>query len=241
MVGTVVIVSPHLDDAVFSLGATMARLTRSGTTVDVLTVFAGAPDSSAPAAKWDLRAGFATEGAAAVGRRAEDRAACALVGARAVWLPFADGGYSRPRDADEVRAEVERNVAGADAVLVPGFPLTNPDHAWLTEVLLSKRLPAGRVGLYVEQPYAFWLARGEGRASAPTTVARPQDWERTPTAMRDRWAKWRAIRVYRSQLPLLGPSWRSAVARPRVLSERALGSEALTWTASPRRGTAPAT
>lgn len=230
--GRIVVVSPHLDDAIFSLGATIARLTRSGTAVDVLTVFAGAPESSVPAARWDARAGFATEGAAAAGRRDEDREACGHVGARPVWLPFPDGGYGRPRDPHEVSAAVATVVAGADAVLVPGFPLTNPDHAWLSELLLSEPLPVRLVGWYVEQPYAFWLARGEGRATAPAAVVRPRAWEHTEATARDRWAKWRAVRAYRSQLPLLGPSWRRAVKPPRVLFERALGTEALAW---PRR------
>ena len=229
----IVVVSPHLDDAILSAGATIARLARVGFAVDVLTVFAGDPRSSGPANGWDARGGFASERAAAEGRRAEDFKACSLVGARAVWLPFSDGGYARPRNADEVWAAAEPTLSGAVAVLAPGYPLTNPDHAWVNELLRSSgRLPLARVGWYVEQPYAFWLARGEGRARHPGPLVRPRAWEHAVTGPRDRWAKWRAIRAYRSQSALLGPAWSRAVARPRLLSDRSPSRETVVWPAS---------
>ncbi|MDP9436492.1 MAG: PIG-L family deacetylase, partial [Actinomycetota bacterium] len=43
--GRVAVVSPHLDDAVFSLGASIRGAVRRGTRVEVLTVLAGLPDS----------------------------------------------------------------------------------------------------------------------------------------------------------------------------------------------------
>ena len=68
-VGTIVVLSPHSDDGVLSLGASMARWARSGRQVELLTVFALDPASSAPTGGWDRRAGFLTEGAAANARR----------------------------------------------------------------------------------------------------------------------------------------------------------------------------
>nr|MBA3401482.1 PIG-L family deacetylase [Actinomycetota bacterium] len=76
----IVVVSPHSDDGVLSLGAAMASWARRGAQVELLTVFALDPSSDAPAGGWDGRAGFSTEGEAAVGRRAEDTAACAILG-----------------------------------------------------------------------------------------------------------------------------------------------------------------
>src|SRR5207244_2118642 len=95
----VVVISPHLDDAIFSLGAAIAQTVRSGGDVTVLTVFAGDPSSSAPAGNWDARAGFATVGEAAHARRREDERACAHVGAIPVWLPFGDEQYPRGGDS----------------------------------------------------------------------------------------------------------------------------------------------
>src|SRR5712692_1758346 len=96
----ILVVSPHLDDAVLSLGMTIARAARSGGQVDVLTVFAGDPESTRPSGGWDRRAGFNTEGEAATARRVEDLEACRTVGAAPTWLSFAPGAYRDPRDPD---------------------------------------------------------------------------------------------------------------------------------------------
>ncbi|MGE5691555.1 MAG: PIG-L deacetylase family protein [Pseudomonadota bacterium] len=228
--GRVVVVSPHLDDGVLSMGTTIARLARAGTPVEVLTVFAGDLGSAAPASGWDARGGFATEGAATAGRRAEDREACRILGARAVWLPFADGDYGRARDAGEVWSAVAEVVDGAETVLLPGFPLTNPDHAWLTSVLLARPLPVRRVGCYVEQPYTLWLSRGELRGTPASSIEPELGWEWLPGGCVDRWAKWRAIRAYRSQLPLLGRARRRGSSLARLLfSDVPHAGEALRW------------
>ena len=80
-------------------------------------------------------------------------------------------------------------VEQADVVLVPGSPLTHPDHVWLSALLAPALLPE-RVALYAEQPYTL---RGGGTPFVSEQVG-----------ARDRLAKWHAIRAYRSQLPLLG-------------------------------------
>src|SRR6476620_7604766 len=88
--GRVVVVSVHLDDAVFSVGAALARAARRGADVTVLTVLANDPADESPAREWDAQAGFATAAEAARARREEDSRACELVGATPVWLPFGD-------------------------------------------------------------------------------------------------------------------------------------------------------
>jgi LmbE family N-acetylglucosaminyl deacetylase len=171
---------------VLSLGAAMASWVRSGSRVELLTVLACDPDSDAPAGGWDARGGFATEGESARARRGEDSRACAILGVVPVWLPFGSVDYERHGTEDDVRRAIEDTVRGADEALVPGFPLTHPDHAWLAGVLAG-------TARYLEQPYA----RRE-RAKAPP------GYEAVSVSPRDRLAKWRAIRAYRSQLPLLG-------------------------------------
>ena len=57
----IVVVSPHLDDGVLSLGAWMASQVRAGARVELLTVFACDPESDAPTKGWDARGGFRTE------------------------------------------------------------------------------------------------------------------------------------------------------------------------------------
>lgn len=192
-------ISPHLDDAVFSLGATIAGATRAGAQVEVLTVFGCDPDSSAPANGWDGRGGFDTEGSAARARRDEDRSACSLVGATSHWLPFRGGGYTPEKDAAAISSAVAQGLARADTVLLPGFPLRNDDHAWLAGLLAAHPPSGKRLGRYVEQPYAYMVRREE---------TRPEGWTKVRTSLGDQLRKRRAIREYRSQLPLLslGPA-----------------------------------
>jgi LmbE family N-acetylglucosaminyl deacetylase len=208
--GLIVVVSPHSDDGVLSLGATMARWARAGARVELLTVLGLDPTSTTPTEGWDRRAGFATEGEAARARREEDGRACALLGAVPHWLPYGSVDFDRHGDDDEIWAAVSRRVEKAAVVLLPGSPLTHPDHAWLSS-LVTRRLPAEVVGLYAEQPY--------------TTRADGAPFPRVPVGVRDRFLKWRAIRTYRSQLPLLGMS--GAVRRGAL--RLALADERVAW------------
>jgi LmbE family N-acetylglucosaminyl deacetylase len=216
----IVVVSPHYDDGVLSLGASIAAWARAGTVVELLTVLGCDPDSAAPSGGWDRRGGFATEGESARARREEDRRACAVLGARPVPLPFGSVDYERHGDDTDVRAAVTRAVAAAELVLLPGHPLTHPDHAWLSGLLGEGLGP--RVALYAEQPYT---QRSGGPASAPQAAAGADVFEPVPVASRDRLAKWRAIRCYRSQLPLLGMR-RSLRRGPR---RYALAPEWVAW------------
>ncbi|MGH3132205.1 MAG: PIG-L deacetylase family protein [Gaiellaceae bacterium] len=201
----IVVVAPHSDDGVLSLGAAIASWARRGAHVDLLTVFALDPESEAPAGGWDARAGFRTEGEAAIRRREEDAAACAILGATAAWLPFGSVDYDRHGDEAAVRDAVSAAADGVDALLLPGFPLSHPDHEWLGRALVGSRMGCRQLGLYAEQPYAR-RAKGEPRVppwSAEALGALPV-FHPVSAGARDRLAKWRAIRAYRSQLPLLG-------------------------------------
>jgi len=163
----VVVVSPHLDDAVLSLGAGIAHAARAGSEIRVVTVFANDPDSETLTTDWDREAGFSSAREAATRRREEDALACALVGAIPTWLPYTDDDHGGEPDLEGMRARLEKEIADADAdaVLLPGYPLAHPDHALLATSLLSAPPTAARLGLYVEQPYAAWRHLGRGRRS----------------------------------------------------------------------------
>ncbi len=123
-------------------------------------MLAGDPASPYPSAKWDRSCGFTTLRAAVAARRTEDRRACSIVGATPVWLPFNYGDYPRGADEKTMLAALRDAVAGSALVLVPGYPLSHADHRWLARLCLSHGFPAGRIGLYAEQPYTWW-ASGE--------------------------------------------------------------------------------
>jgi LmbE family N-acetylglucosaminyl deacetylase len=221
----VVVVSPHLDDAVFSLGAAVARSSRGGGRVTILTVLAGDPDSPTTAGDWDRKAGFRTAGEAARARRAEDARACELLRARPVWLPFSDLQYERGGDDAEIRTAVV-DAVGAAPVLLPGFPLQNPDHRWLRRVL-DGAFACDRVGVYAEQPYAaLWTDRpGEGSTPEPERLPPAGAWRRLQAGLLDQRRKLAACRAYSSQLPLLGP-----ILGTIIRYEMRVGGEAAAWT-----------
>jgi LmbE family N-acetylglucosaminyl deacetylase len=217
--GRIVVLSPHLDDGVFSLGASIARAARDGASVKVVTVFGNDPDSDRAAAPWDSTCGFRSEGEAAAARREEDKRACRLVGAEPVWLPFRDEEYGRDAPATDVWDALADLVAWGDTVVCPGFPLEHADHEWLTD-LAARHVPPDRLlGLYVEQPYASWRLIGRGRRTwaAPGLTLRRgvanlvSILARTPAGRR----------LQRPTLPsklaesgLREPTWTSTSARP---------------------------
>ena len=151
LTGTSVVVSPHLDDAVLSVGAAIWQATRAGHTVRVLTVLAGDEASDVPVGPWHRESGFRNAGEAARARAAEDELACRIVGARGQRLPYLDKDFERELDDDEVLGAVMDAVDGCDNVLLPGFPLANEDHLGLARLCERLDLPA-RIGYYAEQP-----------------------------------------------------------------------------------------
>ena len=243
--GRVVVLSPHLDDAVLGLGAAIARGRREGARIRVVTVFAGDVDSELPASRWDALAGFRTEGEAAVARRREDAAACTIVGAVPEPLSLPDYPYVRDgREPAELAAIVGAAIGDADVVLLPGYPLTHPDHRLLAECVLEYGLAPSGLALYAEQPYRFRARVGSGPC-VEDDVRRLLDetpvWAGVPVETRDRLAKWRAVRSYRSQLPLLDLGGPGSMKLARVLVHEARhGGEATAWVSQPATVSSPA-
>lgn len=228
------VVSPHLDDAVLSVGATIAHAAESGARVEILTVFACAPGSNAPTDEWDRKAGFATEGEAAQQRRREDRTACDILGVTPRWFEFGADPYERRGSMEEVISQVTAATAGADTVLVPGFPLAHVDHAALTNGLLSHGLTCRSVGLYAEQPYSFDRSATPNGSVPEMPAARilggTLTWQRTGAGPRHRELKLKAVKQYVSQLPQLGLSKFGHLRLRRMLWQEArLGGETIAW------------
>jgi LmbE family N-acetylglucosaminyl deacetylase len=229
-----VVLSPHLDDAAFSLGAAIHRARREGNEVVVVTVLGCDPDSGAPAGYWDRRSRFRTEGEAAATRRTEDDEALSILGATAVRFPYGDTQYERHGTDDEIWASVEPHLTGADSVLVPAYPLIHPDHAWLASLALQRlRGSAAPVALYGEQPYLvirkWWEVWKRPLEIGPSPVlesflGEQPEWTSIPVEQVDRDAKLRACRAYATQLPLMS----RAPILPRMFRyEAARGGEAL--------------
>ncbi len=134
------VVSPHADDAVFSVGQFLAG--RPDT--HVVTVFTGCPGDDRLLTTYDRDCGFPSAGVAQRVRDAEDRKALGVVKATGQHLGFLDHQYrdvvgdEAPLDGEslEERIQVElENVAlllmeavPAPLVMVGPLGLKHPDH-----------------------------------------------------------------------------------------------------------------
>jgi LmbE family N-acetylglucosaminyl deacetylase len=158
----IAVISPHLDDAAFSLGALMCHEVRAGARVVTITVLANDPRSEGAAGSWDARCGFASAPEAARERRAEDLRACGLLGTTPLWLPFGDATYGRAATDAEIWDDLAPAIRDAETVLLPGYPLRHPDHQFVTRLVMERRRElSGRIGFYAEQPYAAGRLLGE--------------------------------------------------------------------------------
>jgi LmbE family N-acetylglucosaminyl deacetylase len=133
----VVVVSPHLDDAVLGCGQLLAA--HPGAVV--VTVTARTPPAYPdPVNDWDAQGGFGPADDVMAARRAEDVAALAVLGATPAWLDFDQFAYRdglQPHDPADVAPALEAALVAArpTAVFVP-FGLGNPDHTMTHEAAM---------------------------------------------------------------------------------------------------------
>jgi LmbE family N-acetylglucosaminyl deacetylase len=143
----VAFLSPHLDDAILSCGARIMLHVALGDNVTIVTVF--------------------SEGDNYAGRQAEDKAACAALGARHLHLGFNDAPFrdSVYQDFSEIvfghPTEADRALVGAinanlmqleqEIVYAPLGAGTHIDHR-LVCAAASPLHPA----FYEDRPYALW-------------------------------------------------------------------------------------
>jgi LmbE family N-acetylglucosaminyl deacetylase len=182
--GRHIYLSPHPDDAAYSCGGQIARLTGAGGDVLIYTVMAAAPPvgcSPTPfVAELHARWALGEDGAAVMaGRRAEDAAAAAALGARVAFGEAADAIYRCGEEGDalypDVAAifgpihpqEIITNTAlerallphltdAPTAIYAPLGVGGHVDHLLVREMALrlAARFANCRLYLYEEYPYA---------------------------------------------------------------------------------------
>jgi LmbE family N-acetylglucosaminyl deacetylase len=211
------VISPHLDDAVLSCGELLAA--RPGAVV--LTVFAGTPRDAARLTDWDARCGFRSAAEAMAVRRHEDDAALAVLGGAARRLSFCDAQYG---ETPTVEALVPALLALAhdlpDEPLLYPLGLFHSDHRLVHEAVraLLRERPSRAALAYEDVPYRSLpgvlqqrLAElgAQGVAATPADEARPD----ATTAQ----AKARALALYASQVRSFGPGGLDDATRPERL------------------------
>jgi LmbE family N-acetylglucosaminyl deacetylase len=227
------VVSPHLDDAVLSCGASIASLTEAGCHVTVVTVFTALPCRMPPPplAQWfHARCGLGDD--AMKTRTHEDLAAVASLGAEAVRLGLEECIYRRAEDGTPVygaeleiftssplgetavASNLERLLAGlpgwraADLVLAPLGIGGHVDHRIVRAAVETAAGRAGRTPLlYEDVPYLLY-SRCRGWESELTHGLSP----RASLVSGEQWnKKIQAIGHYASQALVLwedAATWR---------------------------------
>lgn len=202
---TLLAVSPHLDDAVFSAGGFLWTVARASWRVVIATVFTGNADRpSGFALACQLNKGLPADVDYMALRRAEDVEACGLLGAEYRHLPLLEAphrGYdnapalfgSRLR-ADNVLGPASQAIADLirelrpDCILGPLAIGNHVDHHLVREVLTSANA-CNRLWSWEDWPY---LDRVEPPARATATGCALSDASRA--------AKLQACLAYASQL-----------------------------------------
>jgi LmbE family N-acetylglucosaminyl deacetylase len=211
----IVVVSPHLDDAVLGTSRLLSR--NPGATV--VTVFAGNPPAYPdPMRKWDVQSGFAPGDDVMAVRRDEDRAALAVLDATPQWLDFVEYTYN-PGDVPVAPPEIAGPLAdalvalGPTLVLIP-FGLANPDHDVTHRACMRARDDARLAAV------AWWCYEDTGYKHIPGMLAwrvaqlfRKQVWP-TPMAVPidpSDARKQQAVACYPTQLRALEEDWQLSV------------------------------
>lgn len=140
----IVILSPHCDDAILSLGQFMTTAPCT-----VVTVFAGIPSSGLSA--YDESCGFTESSTAMRTRRLEDQRACELLGANVVHLDFLDAQYQYPADDATITKTLEAFYRPDWRIFAP-VGIGHPDHVQ-TARCARAAMAAGTQFAFEELPY----------------------------------------------------------------------------------------
>jgi LmbE family N-acetylglucosaminyl deacetylase len=163
----VVILSPHLDDAVFSCW----HLLESPRAVDVLNVFAEPPPPGTHLPRWDRITGARDPVTRVLKRIEEDRAALALAGREPTNLPFVEAQYRKePPTLDEVLPAIREHVSESAEVFAPAGIGNHSAHLLIREAALELAGDGVTVSFYADIPYATefgWPAWVSGGDPAP--------------------------------------------------------------------------
>lgn len=200
---TLLAVSPHLDDAIFSAGAALARQAAAGWRVVIATCFtASMADPQGFALACQLDKGLGPDIDYMALRRAEDENACAAIGAEPVHLPFPEAphrGYDNAAALfgarvpnDTIGGELSKSLQTLIAVIQPDRLLGpagiggHVDH-WLVREALEQ-VAACPISLWADLPYAARAGISLHETPVPLPCGAELD------------AKLTAARCYKSQL-----------------------------------------
>lgn len=205
-------ISPHLDDAVFSCGQWLGA--HPGAMV--VTVFAGMPRDASRLTVWDRHCGFGSAGEAMQMRREEDHRALTLLGAQPHWLDFTDSQYGETPTLGEVALALQNLLQALrpPSVLFP-LGLFHSDHHLVHEASMTalRHTPGASAWAYEDCLYRALPGLLQERLAAlheAGMCATPVRWH----ALENGPLKEAAVRAYESQLRAFGPQGYDDTRRP---------------------------
>ena len=214
----VVIISPHLDDAVLGCGQLMSA--HPGAVV--VTIFAGNPSTyPEPQREWDRQSGFMPGDDVMAARRFEDHQALAMLDATPVHLDFVEYSYNE-NDRPVRSATIAPAIGDALRLLSPSmvllpFGLANPDHDVTHRAALQAVSESGHENVFVYEDHGYkhipgmlaWRISQLFRGGLWPTPACPRT---DPSTDR----KLAAMAQYPSQMQALDDDWqiRAKLAAP---------------------------
>ena len=142
-----VVLSPHLDDGIFSVCDYM--LAAPGALL--LTVFAGVPPEGT-ATPYDTGCGFEDSRKAIFSRRFENATACEFLGIEHREWDFLDGQYGAIGQGVQIIDSLLEEFTGAELVMPLG--LHHPDHVLVSESAEMILDSFSKVYVYADLPYA---------------------------------------------------------------------------------------
>ena len=246
---SLVVLSPHLDDAVLSCWHLLA----GSDAVTVVNVFTGSPAPGTQPPRWDRETGAHDPVARMRERRAEDRRALDLVGRASVNLGLLDAQYGGVRSPIRpLLMPLQRWRDPSTVLYAPAALGRHPDHAVVRDAALDLARAGWRVVLYADLPHGIrhgwpaWVAgspepagsdvSGEWNgvleeAGLPVDQLSPRVWPLTESARR---RKLRALEEYQTQRAAL-----DALAFAPLADARALAFE-VSWALPQHNGFARA-
>jgi LmbE family N-acetylglucosaminyl deacetylase len=150
----IVILSPHLDDAVLSCWSVLT----ADEDVAVLNVFTGAPEAGSGARWWDRMTGAADSAERMRERLDEDRTALALAGREARGLGLLEAQYREANKTPDVFGSISSALPPGCAVFAPAAMGDHADHVLVRDAGLALCRAEVPVTLYADLPHA--IARG---------------------------------------------------------------------------------
>jgi LmbE family N-acetylglucosaminyl deacetylase len=238
------VISPHLDDAVLSCGLLLA----AHPAPVVCTVFSAAPEENM-VTDWDQSSGFADAFEAMQARKAEDARALALLGAFPIHLAFRDAQYKSPPSQDALVAALRQAVREVkpSSILIP-MGLFHSDHTMVTNACLAVMQQFEPVPMlaYEDVPYRKIPGAIQNRLRTLTEsgfIAQPADRLCAAIDARHHQLKQAAINAYQSQLRAFGPDAQASLDSPerywRLLDIAGYGTACHARTSARSSGNSP--